>query len=118
MGHPLAHEVAKGHIIVAAIEYEAQKQALENELTEDVYVATVMVLEMHDGSHVSCTSWAKDVVSLLPQVARIAFLHESSDADIELIRRGLGRRARVFGSSVGERAGARTVALAHAALAE
>jgi hypothetical protein len=70
--HPLRHDVELGHMSLAATEYETQKELLDKELGEDVFVATFAAVKNKDGSYMSYCTWAKDVPSLLPRTQQIA----------------------------------------------
>jgi hypothetical protein len=69
--HPLASEVAVGHAKLALSEYQAQKEALEKEIEEDVFVASCFAERRKDGSVSSYTTWAEGVSSLLPEADEI-----------------------------------------------
>jgi len=77
-GHPLAAEVALGHVSLAANEYKIQQDLLQQKLGDGVFVASYEATRK--GELVSSyTTWAKDVPSLLPEVADIVM--GSSGAD-------------------------------------
>lgn len=75
----LANKVALGHIVLAVAEYAAQKKDLEERLGEGIFVAEYTGLKSKDGSVTSYAVWSKDVPTLLPEAAEIAFVqrHDS-----------------------------------------
>ena len=71
--HPLAGEVAVGHVSLAATEYQTQQAVLQAKLGEEVFVATYHGLRK--GELVSSfTTWSEEVPSLLPEAAEIAMV--------------------------------------------
>jgi hypothetical protein len=78
--HPLANKVALGHITLAANEYAAQKQVLEERLTEDVYIGELSAVKRtSNGSYYSYTTWGKGVMSLLPQADELVLIEDTPD---------------------------------------
>ena len=72
-GHPLAAEVAVGHISLAATEYKVQQDVLQPRLGEGIFVATFQGIRKEDLVS-SFTTWTQDVPSLLPEAAEIAIV--------------------------------------------
>ena len=69
-GHPLAADVAVGHVMAAMAEYDLQKAQLEH-LEEDVFIASYKGLKGDDGSVYSYTTWSRGVPSLLPETDQV-----------------------------------------------
>jgi hypothetical protein len=77
-GHPLAGEVALGHVSLAATEYKTQQDVLQAKLGEETFVATYR--GFRKGELVSSfTTWSEDVPSLLPEAAEIAIVPSGGD---------------------------------------
>jgi hypothetical protein len=72
VGHPLAADVAVGHVMMAMAEYDFQKTWLDEQLEEDVFVASYQGLQEKDGGVFSYSTWSCGVLSLLPVVDRVA----------------------------------------------
>ena len=77
-GHPLEHRVHEGEVHLAAVEYGAQKRALDAELErrgEDVFVASYSVVQRpSDGRVLSYCTWGEHVDSLLPRADLVGFV--------------------------------------------
>jgi hypothetical protein len=75
-GHPLAAAVHRADTLLAADEYAAQAEWLEQQHTRDnidIFVATLGVLTRPDGTIFSAASWAEGVDTLLPPADFVAF---------------------------------------------
>jgi hypothetical protein len=73
-GHPLANDVALGHMKLALGEYQTQKEVLQARLGEDIFVASYLGVQRPDGSVLSYATWTEGVASLLPKVDEVALL--------------------------------------------
>jgi hypothetical protein len=78
-GHPLANDVALGHLRMALVEYENQQKVLQETLGEDIYVAGLTGVRLQDGTPTSFATWAAGVLSLLPKADAIAFVIPQPD---------------------------------------
>ncbi len=76
-GHPVRGHVDDAERVLAYYEYEGQKEVLQqlfDRSGEDVYVATMFLVEPQDGPVVSVAPWAKGVDNgLLPYADEILF---------------------------------------------
>lgn len=70
--HPLASQIALGHRLTAMAEYEFQKQQLDQQLPQDVFIASYVTLRDKAGPVFSVTTWSKGVPTLLPQTDQVA----------------------------------------------
>lgn len=73
----------KGEVILAAMEYEQQKAALDerNEREEiDVFVASLLAYQQEDGSLMTVATWADACESLLPNADFVAFIGDDDTA--------------------------------------
>lgn len=84
--HPLANEVALGHVRLAVAEYEAGKELLQKELGDDVFVASYVGIQRQDGRVTSYTVWTEDVPSMLPRAAEIAFVRQTDQDARDVFR--------------------------------
>ncbi len=73
-GHPLAADVALGHIMAATDQYSDQKHQLEQRVDEEAFVAPYTGVRGKDGSAFSYTMWSRDVPSLLPRADQVALV--------------------------------------------
>lgn len=75
--HHLANDVARGHLRLALAEYEAQKENLEAEVEDTLFVASCMGFRKDDGSVSSVSTWTKEleVSTLLPKTDDIALVY-------------------------------------------
>jgi hypothetical protein len=71
--HPLAADVAVGHVMLATYEYRQQQERLQEQLGEDIFVASYTGVRRQEGAVFSYATWTKDVPSLLPRTDKIAF---------------------------------------------
>lgn len=79
--HPLAGDVAVGHVMMAIAEYDAQQPALQNHLGDGVFVASYKGLKGPSGAVFSYTTWTKGALSLLPKADHVALLTDPGKAD-------------------------------------
>lgn len=84
--HPLASEVALGHLMLAGSEYGVQKQILDEESDKDVFVAELTAIQREDGTYTSYAMWAEGVASLLPQAHEIAIMERPDNAEPNVFR--------------------------------
>jgi hypothetical protein len=75
-GHPLAADVALGHVMMGIAEYDVQQERLQKQLGEDVFVAPYKGLRGESGSVFSFTTWTKGVSTLLPKADQVAMVCE------------------------------------------
>jgi hypothetical protein len=68
--HPLAADVASGHVMAAMAEYDSQQRVLQPRLGETAYVASYKGLN-DQGDVFSFAIWGKDIVTLLPCTDRV-----------------------------------------------
>jgi hypothetical protein len=76
---PLANRVHRAEVMLAAAEYNAQKEALDARHERDgvdLFVATVMAVERPDGSTFSVSVWTDNCDTLLPETDHV-FLQSS-----------------------------------------
>jgi hypothetical protein len=85
-GHPLAGDVAVGHLMAAIVEYQAQKQFLDEHPREDIYVAKYTAVRDNAGGAFSWSAWSKGVLTLLPETDQVALNLAPSQDDGEMIR--------------------------------
>jgi hypothetical protein len=81
-GHPAADAARRAGLILAAHEYAAQREWLDQRHEEDgtdVFVAGHDLVERPDGTLFSVTTWSDGVEALLPEVEWVAFT--SGDAE-------------------------------------
>ncbi len=78
-GHAMAHDVALGHLRLALDEYEASQAPLQEEVGDDVYVASLVGVRSEDGSVSSYAVWTEDVPTMLPPATEIAFVRLADD---------------------------------------
>jgi len=74
--HPLARDVKRGHVELAAYEYGCQKQMLERQYAAegiDVFVASYTGLDHKVHGITSYAVWPENVPTSLPIVERVAF---------------------------------------------
>jgi hypothetical protein len=76
VGHLLADEVAVGHVMMATSEYDAQRPQLQEQVGEEIFVASYKGLRADDGSVVSYTTWTKGIPSLLPLTDHVALVFD------------------------------------------
>jgi hypothetical protein len=72
----LANRVHRAEVMLAAAEYNAQKEALDSRHERDgvdIFIATVMAVERPDGSTSSVSVWTDDCDTLLPETDHVAF---------------------------------------------
>jgi hypothetical protein len=72
--HPLAAQVAIGHVLLASSEYRAQGEVLQRRYGEGLFVSSYVGVQRKDGSVSSYTTWTEGVPSLLPQADEIVFV--------------------------------------------
>lgn len=84
-GHPLANDVAVGHLKLAIGEYQTQKEVLQARLGEDMFVASYVGVQKQDGSVLSYATWTEGVASLLPKVDELVLV--SGDLDEPTVHR-------------------------------
>jgi hypothetical protein len=78
----LANRVHRAEVVLAANEYNAQKQVLDARHERDdidIFVATVMAVERPDGSTFSVSVWTDDCDTLLPETDHVYL--QSSDRE-------------------------------------
>jgi hypothetical protein len=76
---PLANRVHRAEVMLAAAEYNAQKETLDERHERDgvdIFVATVMAVERPDGSTFSVSVWTDNCDTLLPETDHV-FLQSS-----------------------------------------
>jgi hypothetical protein len=86
--HPLAADVARGHVMMAIGEYAAQRKPLQEAVSdEDLFVAEYTGVEK-DGHVFSMATWSKGIPTLLPQADQVVFLvsSENEGDDLDMFR--------------------------------
>jgi hypothetical protein len=73
-GHPIARDVALGHLSLAVNEYTAQHDHLQPGLEDELFVSNLMVIETPDGALSSVTTWTREVPSLLPRADEVCLV--------------------------------------------
>jgi hypothetical protein len=95
-GHPLAKDVALGHVKLAVGEYQTQKEILQARLGDDVFVASYTGVQAPDGSVFSYATWTEGVHTLLPETDEVALI--SGNMDDPTVRRvAWGRLVEIAG---------------------
>jgi hypothetical protein len=84
--HPLASQVAIGHVLLASHEYGAHREVLQRRHGEAVFVSSYVGIQRKDGSVSSYTTWTKDVPSLLPRAHEIAFVIDPGQLSSRMYR--------------------------------
>jgi hypothetical protein len=77
--HPLANDVALGHASLATAEYAAQKEHLQAQVGDDLFVASHVAVQGQDGGVFSCCTWTRGISSLLPVADQVALVIDPSD---------------------------------------
>jgi hypothetical protein len=73
---PLADRVHRAQVLLAAAEYQSQKEALDAHYERegrDVFVGSLIVAERQDSTLFSVAVWADDCVTLLPRADLVCF---------------------------------------------
>ncbi len=96
-GHPLAGEVALGHVLMAMSEYEEQKEPLQKRLGDDAFVPSYKALKRDDGSVASYAVWSRGSVSLLPEVDEVWLVLDPGVEGTEVIQVPWGTLMRAAG---------------------
>jgi hypothetical protein len=80
--HPLANEVALGHVLLAASSYNEQCESLQSEVGESVFVAQYQATRSEETGRIrSYSVWSQGVPSLLPVTGEIVMVEDpESDA--------------------------------------
>ncbi len=78
-GHPLRHPVTLGHVRLALAEYDVQQKMLQEELGDDVFVATYTAVRTDDGTILTYSTWTDGVPTWLPKTDDIALVGGSQE---------------------------------------
>jgi hypothetical protein len=85
-GDPLSGDVAVGHHMAAIAEYQSQKAFLEENMKEDVFVASYTAVRDDARRAFSYSAWSKGVLTLLPETEQVAMSCAPDQKDPEIIR--------------------------------
>jgi hypothetical protein len=84
--HALAADVAVGHLMAGIAEYDRQKAFLEEQLKEDVFVASYTGIRDKSGGAFSVSSWSKGVPTLLPETDQVTLNFAPGVKGAEILR--------------------------------
>jgi hypothetical protein len=84
--HPLAPDVAIGHVVLAMAEYNRQQQHLQAQIGNDIYVAPYKAVHADEGRVISYSIWSRGIPSLLPRTDEVALLVAPGDKHGEVLR--------------------------------
>jgi hypothetical protein len=94
--HPLAATVNRAEVMLAATEYTAQGDVLQNEPEQESYVAGLLVGTRPDGSVFTVASWGEGVDTLLPEAQFVGFSGEDGGPPFLVPWKTVAREANLF----------------------
>jgi hypothetical protein len=80
-GHPLKNGVDLSHLVLANVEYDAQREPLQTAVGDETYVATFTAIRRDDGSVTSYAVWTPEIPTLLPRTEELVLIVDPEKRD-------------------------------------